>query len=334
MSQLSRQASIRRHKQSAAELFTQTGRELGRGAYGQIFEVEYEGSLCAAKKLHPALFNKDELQKIKENFIKACRTWKSLCDPHIVQLMKVCNDPVMGRSALPVIVMEKMQLSLRGLVEKYDNIPLFAKTSILNDVCLGLRYLHSHNPPIVHQDLTPNNVLLTCNLKAKISDMGVAKVLQRDTKTTTEVSGTVDFMPPESLTKKPCHEPSSDVFSFGAIVLYTITQMWPKPAKINSERKSMSEVERRQDYITKMTGGAANLQSLVVKCLDNDPTERPTIVEVSATIKKCATEKRMGKPTEWWVDAPSGCRPMEHRNQTCNNLPKSSSYPLIDKLVL
>lgn len=333
---LSRQASIRRHRQSSAELFTETGRELGRGAYGQIFEVEYQGTFCAAKKLHPTLFkkaNKDELRKIKENFIKECRTWKSLCHPHVVELVKVCNDPVMGRSALPIIVMEKMQLSLRGLAEKYDNIPLNVKTSILNDVCLGLRYLHSHNPPIVHRDLTPNNVLLTCTLEAKISDIGFAKVLQRDTKAMTEAPGTVDFMAPESLTKRPSYELSSDVFSFGAVVLYTITQMWPKPVKINSERKSLSEVERRQDYIAKMTGGAANLQSLVVKCLNNDPMERPTIAEVSATIKKCATEKRMGKSTEWWADASSGCGPVEHGNQTCSNLPRSSTFPVMDKLV-
>ena len=66
--------------------------------------------------------------------------------------------PEMDRCRLPVMVMEKMQYSLRGLVEKYDNIPLNVKLSILDDVCLGLRYLHSRSPPIVHRDLTPNNI--------------------------------------------------------------------------------------------------------------------------------------------------------------------------------
>ena len=63
-----RQASIRHHKQSATKLFTETGTELGRGAYGLIFEVDYLGTLCAAKKVHPTLLenaNKDTVQKIK-----------------------------------------------------------------------------------------------------------------------------------------------------------------------------------------------------------------------------------------------------------------------------
>ena len=310
-----RQASIRRHKQSATKLFTETGIELGRGAYGLIFQVDYLGTLCAAKKVHPILLenaNEDRVQKIKNNFITECRIWKSLHHPHIVQLLKVCNDPVMGRSTLPIIVMEKMHLSLTGLVEKYDNIPINVKVSILYGVCLGLRYLHGQNPPIVHRDLTPNNVLLTSSLEAKISDMGVAKVLGRDPKTMTKVLGTADFMPPESLTKSPSYGLSLDVFSFGAVVLYTITQMWPKPTTwvgFDSKRNLVyfSEVERRQDYIEKMTGSIADMQSLVVKCLDNDPMKRPTIVDVSAIIEKCklATEKCMGKPIEWWVNVSS-----------------------------
>ena len=315
MSVFSRQASIRRPKNSATKLFTETGIKLGKGAYGEIFEVDYLGTLCAAKKIHPILVqaaNENEFRRLKNSLITECRIWQSLRNPNIVQILKVCYDPVMGRSVLPIIIMEKMLLSLTSLAEKYNNIPLNVKASILHDVSLGLRYLHSQNPPIVHRDLTPGNVLLTCYLVAKISDMGVAKILQRDVKTMTEGPGTADFMPPESLTKRPSYGLSLDVFSFGAVALFTITQQWPTPGSwvvIDSKRNSvyLSEVQRRQDYIQKMTGGAADLQPLVVKCLDNDPIKRPTIVEVSTTIKKCklATEERMGKPIKWWVDVSS-----------------------------
>ena len=110
--------------------------------------------------------------------------------------------PARDQYRLPVMVMEKMQHSLRGLVENYNNIPLNAKLSILDEVCLGLRYLHSKNPPIVHRDLTPNNILLGRCLEAKITDLGVAKVMQTDSEMTmTKVPGTPDFMPPEALTK-------------------------------------------------------------------------------------------------------------------------------------
>ena len=171
------------------------------------------------QKKYMKLANNAELLKLKNNFLTECRIWQSLCHPHIVQLLEVCcGPPLMGQSTLPIIVMEKMHLSLRGLVEKHDDIPLNVKTSILNDVCLGLRYLHSQDPPIVHRDLTPNNILLNCSLVAKISDMGVAKVLQHDDpRTMTGVPGTADFMPPESFRKRPSYGLSLDVFSFGAV---------------------------------------------------------------------------------------------------------------------
>ena len=322
----SRQASIRLRKKSTSKLFTRTGRELGRGAYGRIFEVDFHGTLCAAKEIHRALLehaNKDELLKMKNNFLAEYRIWQSLCHPRIVQLLLVCYDPpLLGQSALPIIVMEKMQLSLRDLIEKHSNIPLNVKTSILLDVCLGLRYLHSHNPKVIHRDITPNNVLLTSTLEAKISDMGVAKVLQNnDPKTMTRAPGTVDFMPPESLTKRPSYGLPLDVFCFGAVVLFTITQQWPTPGswvEIDSKRNSvyLSEVQRRQDYIQKMTGGAADLQPLVVKCLDNDPIKRPTIVEVSTTIKNANLQQKRE-----WVNPLNGglmC-PVNSRQDKQNN---------------
>ena len=69
------------------------------------------------------------------------------------------------------------------------------KLSILVDVSRGLWYLHSRNPPIVHRDLSPNNVLLTGQFVAKISDLGVAKVIEADSKKTkTHAPGMVDFI--------------------------------------------------------------------------------------------------------------------------------------------
>jgi len=95
------------------------------------------------------------------------------------------------------MVMEKMQHSLRSLVENYNNIPLNVKLSVLDEVCLGLRYLHRKAPLIVHRDLTPNNILLGRSLEARITDLGVAKVVETDSnRTMTKILGTPVFMPP------------------------------------------------------------------------------------------------------------------------------------------
>ena len=115
------------------------------------------------------------------------------------------------------------------------------KLSILDEVCLGLRYLHSRNPPIVHRDLTPNNILLSYRLEAKITDLGVAKVVRTDNqKTMTKLSGTPDqdFMPPEALSVRPVYGHSLDVFSYGGVILNVITQLWPQP----SDRTQFSQL--------------------------------------------------------------------------------------------
>ena len=224
----------------------------------------------------------------------------------------------MDQYRLPVIVMEKMQHSLRALVENYDNIPMNVKLSILDDVCLGLRYLHSRNPPIIHRDLTPNNVLLGYRLEAKITDLGVAKVLRSDNqKMMTKLPGTPDFMPPEALSKRPVYGPLLDVFSYGGIILNVTTQQWPEPTdrtELNLDTsvwEVVSEVKRRQQYLDKMTGDAADLKPLVMSCLSDSPDNRPAVEQISMTIKRVKEvySQKSGhdgmSPNTWWAKVSS-----------------------------
>ena len=157
----------------------------------------------------------------------------------------------------------------------------------------GLWYLHTHHPPIVHRDLSPNNVLLTSQFVAKISDLGVAKVVQADSKKTkTRAPGTVDFMPPEALLESPEYGPPFDVFSYGGVILHVVNQEWPKPLHyVMTDPKTgkilgLSEVERRQQHMEKMRGTPAELRPLVEQCLDNQPSRRPPISDVSERMKR------------------------------------------------
>ena len=183
--------------------------------------------------------------------------------------------------------------SLTSFVEKHEKIPVHIKYSIVHDVSLGLCYLHNHDPPIVHRDLSPNNVLLTAHHVAKISDLGVAKVIKADSrKTLTKAPGTVDFMPPECLANSPVYGPPMDVFSFAGIILHTFNQQWPRPTEQvqfdSTTRKmvALSEVERRQQYLDKMIGEAEMLRLLVEECLDYDPAVRPAIESVCERIEE------------------------------------------------
>jgi len=127
---------------------------------------------------------------------------------------------------------------------------------------------------------------------AKISDLGVAKVIKADSrKTMTKAPGTVDFMPPEALANSPVYGPPMDVFSFAGIILHTFNQQWPRPTDSmqfdpkTRKKIALLEVERRQQYLNKMIGEAEVLRPLVEECLDDDPAVRPAIATVCERIQ-------------------------------------------------
>ena len=273
--------------------------ELGRGAYGRVFAIKYCEMVCAAKEIHSILVEgvgEEEMHRTIGSFLRECHQCSILRHPNIIQFLGIYYPSEVGgasrRMRLPVMVMEMMANSLTSFVEKFEKIPIQIKFSIVHDVSLGLCYLHNHHPPIVHRDLSPNNVLLTAHHVAKISDLGVAKVIRADSrKTMTKAPGTVDFMPPEALDKSPVYGPPMDVFSFGGIILHTFNQQWPSPSsQVQFDPKTrkmiaLSEVERRQEYLDKMIGEAEVLRSLVDECLDYDPVVRPNIAVVCERIR-------------------------------------------------
>ena len=273
-------------------------KELWRGAYGKVYAVKYCQTLCAAKEIHSILIEdvgEAERRRTIDSFLRECRQCSMLRHPNVIQFLGVYYPTGVGganRMRLPVMVMEMMADSLTSFVEKHEKIPVHIKYSIVHDVSLGLCYLHNHDPPIVHRDLSPNNILLTAHHVAKISDLGVAKVIKADSrKTMTKAPGTTDFMPLEALANNPVYGPPMDVFSFAGIILHTFNQQWPKPTESilfdpkTRKRVALSEVERRQQYLDKMIREAEVLKPLVEECLDDDPAMRPTIATVCERIQ-------------------------------------------------
>lgn len=275
--------------------------QLGEGAYGRVFEVKCAGVTYAAKEIHSVLFsstNSEELARIKNKFLQECRIWSKLCHPKIVTFVGVfLRDG--DHTGFPIMVMEKMQYSLRSLIEGQEDsgkrlhIDLRIKVSILHDVAKGLCYLHSdQDPPIIHRDLTPNNILLSHKFEAKISDLGVSKVMKNTgyDSEMTKAPGTPSFMPPETFDDNPKYDTAVDIFSYAGVTMYTITEQWPTPTSRerinpqNHKREIIPEVERRQDYLNKMTGSATKLKPLVQQCLDDEPRSRPKISHIIAAI--------------------------------------------------
>ena len=266
---------------------------LGSGSYGKVFAVKRGGKTYAAKEIHSILLetvNVEEKRAVRDNFLKECHQCSTLRHPNIVRFIGVYYPD--RHSVLPVMVMELMDTSLREFV-KTPNISMKIKISILHDISQGLNFLH--NRDVVHRDLSPNNILLSRDSVAKISDLGVAKVVKADSKSTqsklTRAPGTAHFMPPEALGDNPAYSTGLDIFSYGGLILHVVNQEWPEPTSLTAfdpksrQVKGFTEVERRQKYLDMMTAEAQVLKSLVVRCLDNDSAKRPTITNVLEELK-------------------------------------------------
>ena len=274
-------------------------KELGHGAYGKVFTVDYVGLPCAAKEIHSLLLHgvsAEDKKAIEDGFIRECYHSSLIRHPNIVQFMGVYYTE---RSDLPIMVMELMDTSLTSFIENNQfKIAVETKFSILHDVSLGLSHLHARRPAVIHRDLSSNNVLLSGKGRfvAKISDLGTAKMIRADSKQTksrlTTAPGTLHFMPPETLDEEnPIYGTPVDVFSFGGVTLHLFSEEWPTPSgpkkrdPTTNKLVALSEAQRRQRYLDTMTVEGDALKEMVMKCLDDDPDQRPPILEVSQWIK-------------------------------------------------
>ena len=276
----------------------ETGKKLGEGSYGEVMEVMYLGTACAAKRIH--LVWEQLGGKPEEEFKRECEIWSRLRHPNVVQLLGLLYKPSSGPATnLPTIVMEKMDCSLRHFVDTHprESIPLAVKVDVLYQVAQGLAYLHGQRPPVVHRDLSPNNILISLgSMTAKLSDFGVARVFHSQASKGTRVPGTQHFMPPETLpqafaAERGC-EDRIDVFSFGCIVICAVTHMWPEPLPPVQQTKAgklvaLTEVERRQAYINHFDPQEkTSFFRMVLHCLEFTPSKRPKSIALLKAMRE------------------------------------------------
>ena len=178
--------------------------------------------------MHGVLLDADNAgaENIVEKYLQECQLMSSLRHPNIAQFLGLCFLP---DSQLPVLLMEKLNESLDNLLETVPNIGLPLKLSILEDVAKGLLYLHNHEPPIIHRDLTARNVQLTEFFVAKITDFGNSRIITLEiARTLSQFPGTLVYMPPEAADTEDLshYGPSLDVFSFGHLTLFVALQVY------------------------------------------------------------------------------------------------------------
>ena len=265
------------------------GKVIGKGTHAKVHRGSWKGASCAVKEFETlstlvGYLNEEDVTSLRASFIEECRRSIRLRHPNIVQFFGVYFAPLSGH--MPCLVMELLHCNLTSFLEADFEISHKFKLSILHDISLGLRFLHTSSSRIIHRDLSSNNVLLSRGCVAKIGDLGAARLLNPHNQTLqsrmaqlSEQPGTADFMPPEAKIDNPQYGTPLDVFSFACVSLHTITQTWPTPTELDPMQPS-SEALRRAPYLNRFVNEALLLKPLLLNCLKDNHNDRPDIVEV------------------------------------------------------
>lgn len=151
---------------------------------------------------------------------------KSLDDPHIVKFKDLFVE---GPRAY--LVMERINgISLRTMVERDGAIPSERAIELAETMVHVLETLHNQDPPVIHRDFTPENLMLADDGRIVLIDFNVAHRLESTS--TRTVVGKRAYVPPEQFRGKPTTQ--SDIYALGATLFFLLTGKDPEPIAKNN----------------------------------------------------------------------------------------------------
>ncbi|XP_072023881.1 uncharacterized protein [Amphiura filiformis] len=252
--------------------------KLGTGGFGNVYLATHKhwGDV-AVKKLHISLT--DQIYK------EAKKMWQVLACPHLVSIMGFINDPDQLSIVMEYLEFGNLRDFNREYMMKCSCWP--RKVKMIQDVSLGMNYLHTRNPPIFHRDLKLQNIFVGDGFRVKIGDFGLA-VSETSMQTTSagkSLAGTCSHMPPEAHKRKYKVNISWDKYTFG-ITLFEFTSgndPWGEDAMpgqiigwvLSGERPDLDELP---------ADVSEEIKDIMIRCWDADQTKRPDFQEIQQDI--------------------------------------------------
>lgn len=260
-------------------------KKLGEGGFGSVFEGNLEnGEQVAVKRLE--FFGQG-----KKEFLAEVKTIGGIHHLNLVRLIGFCAEKLHR-----LLVYEHM---CNGSLENWifhekplqPSLDWKARRTIILDIAKGLAYLHGDcKQKIVHLDIKPQNILLDANFRAKISDFGLCKLIEKDqSQVATTIRGTPGYLAPEwflsVITEKV------DVYSFGIVVMETIcgrkildsslpeecVHLLPILMKKVEEDRLIDMVDKSCQDMWLHRSEAVELMRVAIWCLQSDFTRRPSM---------------------------------------------------------
>jgi len=166
------------------------------------------------------------------------------------------------------------------------------RVRVATEVCRALLFLHKRKPEgVIHRDIKPSNVLLDGHWNAKLSDVGLGKILSSEAMTSmlqssvckksSKLAGTFSYMDPEYMASGQVSF-DSDIYSLGMMLLKMITGK-PTHGKVTSRDVAEDAVEGKNDSFVEENAGQWPLQhalafaKLALHCAEPRRRKRPDL---------------------------------------------------------
>ena len=247
-------------------------REIGHGAWGNVYSARFRGQNVAIKIAHRKIFHESTVDMLKREVLIMSR----VKHPNVVRFVAAVWDSAVERKVdTPIIISELMDMNLRDAY-KAVNLRSEQLVSIFCDVAFALHYLHQHCQPIIHRDISAPNVLLKSSpggagsYCAKVSDFGSANLVKLSK---TAGAGAIIYCAPEmfptdDITATPPPQTSKvDVFSYGILLLEVIAREMPSQ-------------ENRRALLQKVGRDWNVMYELIVCCTKVSAAERPDMADI------------------------------------------------------
>ena len=148
----------------------------------------------------------------------------------------------------------------------------------IRDVASGLAYLHSKQPPIIHQDIKPDNILIVKNGDFVITDFGISKQLRatlRKSATSLNSAGAISYMGPERFSKQYQAVKASDIWSLGVSIFELATNELPFCGMGGSLLKQGADMPELPEEFSE------TLNMVCQSCMAKEPWNRPTAAQLA-----------------------------------------------------
>lgn len=165
--------------------------------------------------------------------------------------------------------------------------------ALLHDVSAGLRYLHGLEPPVVHQDIKPENILRDDQARFLITDFGISRKMRNTMRKQSQrvrSSGAIPYMGPERFAANPVTVNASDIWSLGVSAYELAMGDLPFMGQGGAMLKAGAELPNIDT-----NKFSKDLNDVIRACLAKDPWDRPT----AERLEKYTAARLSGDMTPW-----------------------------------